>query len=274
MDGTQRQLAQDRTRFFAGNANLVIRGLPKLRNEYVVTAAHTAQIRKCFPDSTTWQPQTLNLQPKPTAGIQRFSQTALTGRFHGNANWITNGTHKFTVEPAAPDVQSAPDAAINSNQNLVICLKECLFRFGLESLIQRYKITTVVSMRQYPSIPSAGYEAIEDLAKRNPVITVVLIADNPSFEGWSAPAIFGPKSIPEKRDDVEVSQFGALTRLTQLDRDLENVRMVPVLDLLCGSVNCETEIDGRIVYSDDNHLSAFGAQLLAHRINSALMSTP
>ena len=166
------------------------------------------------------------------------------------------------------------EAAINSNQNLVICLRECLSRFGLESLIQRYKITTVVSMRQYPSIPSAGYEAIEDLAKRNPVITVVLIADNPSFEGWNAPAIFGPKSIPEKRDDVEASQFGALNRLTQLDRDLENVRLVPVLDLLCGAVNCETEIDGRIVYSDDNHLSAFGAQLLAHRINSALTSTP
>jgi lysophospholipase L1-like esterase len=62
--------------------------------------------------------------------------------------------------------------------------------------------------------------------------------------------------------------------MQQTDRELENVQLVPVLDLLCEEVVCKVDVEGKLMYSDDNHLSSYGASLLYSRIASALSLRP
>ena len=59
--------------------------------------------------------------------------------------------------------------------------------------------------------------------------------------------------------------------MQKIDAELENVRVIQVLDLLCGELMCKADLDGRLMYSDDNHLSAFGANLLLSRLESFLI---
>lgn len=154
---------------------------------------------------------------------------------------------------------------------LIICLRDCATQNDLNSLIINEKVSTIISMRQYPSVPSAGYELVESIARERPNLNVLLIADNPQFEEWKPPALIGPKTPPIRLTEVKANQFGALTRLQKIDAELENVRVIQVLDLLCGELMCKADLDGRLMYSDDNHLSAFGANLLLSRLESFLI---
>ena len=166
------------------------------------------------------------------------------------------------------------EIALKLDLRLVICLKSCVSKNDLNQLINNQKISTIISMRQYPSIPSDGFELIESIAKKRPELDVLLIADNPQFEEWIPPALIGPKSKPIALADVLTSQHGALSRMQQTDRELENVQLVPVLDLLCDEVVCKVDVEGKLMYSDDNHLSSYGASLLYSRIASALSLRP
>ncbi len=181
---------------------------------------------------------------------------------------LEGDSHAASISGVIKEIASELDL------KLVICLRSCVNKNDLNQLINNQNVSTIISMRQYPSIPSEGFELIESIAKKRPEVNVLLIADNPQFEGWIPPALIGPKSKSMALADVLASQLGALSRMQQTDRVLDNVQLVPVLDLLCEEVVCKVDVEGKLMYSDDNHLSAYGASLLYSRIESALSLRP
>lgn len=76
-------------------------------------------------------------------------------------------------------------------------------------------------------------------------------------------------SIRLPRHKFEERQSGMLELLARLDA-MEGVKVVYPHELMCDTTTCRTEIDGRALYVDDDHLSPTGAAFIAPLFADAL----
>jgi peptidoglycan/LPS O-acetylase OafA/YrhL len=100
---------------------------------------------------------------------------------------------------------------------------------------------------------------------RNAGIDVTIVGPVP-YVGWNVPAVLStrlwrnqPLPAGPKLTDFMSSQLGIITLLREIARD--NVGVIYPHERLCLS-KCLVELNGEILYSDDEHLTTRGADLL------------
>jgi hypothetical protein len=71
-----------------------------------------------------------------------------------------------------------------------------------------------------------------------------------------------------REEQLRVSRAAALQQQQTIEHDLrmlagrDNVIFADLRDALCNGPNCKVIVDGASLYSDSNHLSAFGARFV------------
>ncbi len=157
------------------------------------------------------------------------------------------------------------------NLNLVVCIRQCIDSNPIENLVNDYSISSVISMRQHQSIPSKTFDELINFAKSNSDLNTVLLADNPRIKGfWQPPTMFGKKARTMSLQFVLDQQQDSFKLLTEIDKSVPNITVIPTLDFICFDQLCPIKLSGKFIYSDDNHLSVTGAALLHQPILEAL----
>jgi hypothetical protein len=157
------------------------------------------------------------------------------------------------------------------DHRLVICTKLCIETRSIENLVNEYSITSVISMRQYQAIPGKTFNALVEFASRHADLKTILLADNPRLKGfWQPPTLLGKKARAVSLQFVLDQQQDSINLLTELDDSVPNITVIPTLDYVCFDQQCPIKLSGKLIYSDDNHLSVTGAALLYQPILEAL----
>jgi hypothetical protein len=126
-------------------------------------------------------------------------------------------------------------------------------------------------MRQHQSIPSKTFDELINFAESNSDFNTVLLADNPRTKGfWQPPTLLGKKARTVSLQFVLEQQQDSIKLLTEIDKSVPNITVIPTLDYICFDQQCPIKISGKFIYSDDNHLSVTGAALLYQPILEAL----
>jgi peptidoglycan/LPS O-acetylase OafA/YrhL len=157
------------------------------------------------------------------------------------------------------------------NLNLVVCIRQCIDSNPIKNLVNDYSISSVISMRQHQSIPSKTFDELINFAESNSDFNTVLLADNPRTKGfWQPPTLLGKKARTVSLQFVLEQQQDSIKLLTEIDKSVPNITVIPTLDYICFDQQCPIKISGKFIYSDDNHLSVTGAALLYQPILEAL----
>ena len=157
--------------------------------------------------------------------------------------------------------------------NLVVCIRQCIDSNPIGNLVNDYSITSVISMRQYQAIPGKTFDELINYAKSNSGLQTILLADNPRIKGfWQPPTLLGKKARAVSLQFVLDQQQDSINLLTELDDSVPNITVIPTLDYVCFDQQCPIKLSGKLIYSDDNHLSVTGAALLYEPILKALNS--
>ena len=128
-------------------------------------------------------------------------------------------------------------------------------------------------MRQYQAIPGKTFDELINFAKSNSDLKIILLADNPRLKGfWQPPTLLGKKAHSVSLQFVLDQQQDSINLLTELDDSVPNITVIPTLDYICFDKLCPIKLSGKLIYSDDNHLSVTGAALLYQPILEALNS--
>jgi|694.fasta_scaffold27335_2 peptidoglycan/LPS O-acetylase OafA/YrhL len=161
--------------------------------------------------------------------------------------------------------------AKEKQSNLVVCIRQCIDSNPIEVLVKDYSITSIISMRQYQAIPGKTFDELINFAKSNSELNTVLLADNPRIKGfWQPPTLLGKKARTVSLQFVLEQQQDSIKLLTEIDKSVPNITVIPTLDFICFDQLCPIKLSGKFIYSDDNHLSVTGAALLYQPILEAL----
>ena len=184
-----------------------------------------------------------------------------------NSILLEGDSHALSLAPMLLTV------ATELERRLVICTKSCIETNSVKKLVSDYSIATVISMRQYPAIPGKTFNALIEFTRRHTDLETILLADNPRLEGfWQPPTLLGKKARAVSLQFVLEQQQASIKLLTELDKSVPNITVIPTLDFICFDELCPIKVSGKFIYSDDNHLSVTGAALLYQPIFEALNS--
>jgi len=182
-----------------------------------------------------------------------------------NSILLEGDSHALSLAPLLLAVANDLD------HRLVICTKLCIETHSIENLVNEFSITSVISMRQYQAIPGKTLDALIDFASSHSDLKIILLADNPRLKGfWQPPTLFGKKARAVSLQFVLDQQQDSIKLLTEIDKSVPNITVIPTLDFICLDQLCPIRLSGKFIYSDDNHLSVTGAALLYQPILEAL----
>jgi hypothetical protein len=107
------------------------------------------------------------------------------------------------------------------------------------------------------------------VAIRQPGRTIHIVSGVPEaryhipFSLARSTLLLGPHAgaIQPRRSDVETRQKMTLQAFARVAVE-DDIRMVPMHDILCDSQACQIASQGRSLYRDADHLSAFGASVI------------
>lgn len=122
------------------------------------------------------------------------------------------------------------------------------------------------------SIADGLYQTACKLAKNNPVI---MVSDSPEFKE-SVPLVMAKKYMlgDTERFTITRKEYDERTRISREIKERAarecGVRILNLTDLWCDKEFCYSDKGGRPIYSDDDHLSEFGAKQALPKIKRLL----
>jgi peptidoglycan/LPS O-acetylase OafA/YrhL len=153
------------------------------------------------------------------------------------------------------------------------------FYFGLPQS-DPFDRSVIMVDEQNPKNPyqvfKTGLTATISEAERAGVQRIIIIGPLPEFP-WYAPYCvmqeirLGTDLCKVARKDVELRRMGTMSVLREVGGLFDSVRIIDPINLFCSASDCRPNVGRKLLFSDTNHLSLAGLELLYESYKSAFV---